>query len=137
MKRKISLKKIWTVLKEAGQRWWDKDPFRESATIAYYAIFSIPALLAIILAIGSFAFGQEAVHGQLSSQIGMAMRLTYCLTSLMRMLFILFCFYRDEKSVRDELERLCMKAFRPSNPSGDNRVTIGRSIRETCDVVKV
>src|SRR5262245_13729653 len=72
-RKKISLHKLWLVLKEAGGKWWKKDPFRESATIAYYAIFSIPALLAIVFAIVAFAFGQEAVHGQLSAQISEAM----------------------------------------------------------------
>jgi membrane protein len=73
MKVKISFKKIWAITKEAGKKWWAKDPFRESATIAYYAIFSIPALLAIIVAIASAVYGYEAVTGQISRQISAAM----------------------------------------------------------------
>jgi membrane protein len=47
-----------------------KDPFRQSAIIAYYAIFSLPALLVIIIAVAGLVFGREAVSGQISSQIG-------------------------------------------------------------------
>ena len=73
MNLKNSFKKIWKILKEAASNWWDKDPFRESATIAYYAIFSIPALLAIVVSIVSLFFGQEVVTGQISEQISEAM----------------------------------------------------------------
>src|ERR1041385_1773275 len=73
MKIKFNFKKIWLITKEAAKKWWDKDPFRESATVAYYAIFSIPALLAIIVGITSAVFGYEAVTGQISHQISAAM----------------------------------------------------------------
>lgn len=49
--------------------WNERDPFRESAIIAYYAIFSLPALLVIVVAVAGFIFGKEAVTGQLSRQI--------------------------------------------------------------------
>lgn len=73
MKIKINFKKFGLVTKKAASAWWNKDPFRESATIAYYAIFSIPALLAIVIAITSAVFGHEAVTGQISRQISAAM----------------------------------------------------------------
>jgi membrane protein len=73
MKLKINFKKIWLITKEAASKWWAKDPFRESATIAYYAIFSIPALLAIVISIAALVFGQEAVTGKISAQISAAM----------------------------------------------------------------
>jgi membrane protein len=34
-----------------------KDPFRQSAVIAYYAIFSIPGLLVLIISIAGYFFG--------------------------------------------------------------------------------
>lgn len=73
MKRKFKIKDSFRLLKETYKRWNAKDPFRESAVIAYYAIFSLPALLAIIIAIAGFFFGQEAVSGQISDQISAAM----------------------------------------------------------------
>jgi membrane protein len=33
----------------AFKRWWARDPFMQSAVIAYYAIFSIPGLLVIVI----------------------------------------------------------------------------------------
>jgi membrane protein len=61
---------LWNVLKTAGSEWMEKDPFRQSAIIAYYAIFSLPALLVIIIAVAGLVFGREAVSGQISNQIG-------------------------------------------------------------------
>jgi membrane protein len=41
--------------------WNDKDPFRQSAVIAYYAIFSIPGLC-LIISISGYFFGNENVN---------------------------------------------------------------------------
>ncbi|MBL0098470.1 MAG: hypothetical protein IPP46_19830 [Bacteroidetes bacterium] len=51
------------------KEWWAKDPFKESAVIAYYAIFSLPGLLMVILTIAGYFFGQDAVSGRIASQI--------------------------------------------------------------------
>lgn len=60
----------FSLLKATSKEWLDDDPFRQSAVIAYYSIFSLPALLIILIWIAGAAFGQEAVQGQISSQIG-------------------------------------------------------------------
>ena len=49
------------------------DPFRQSVIVASYAVFSIPALLVIIIACAGFAFGEEAVRGEISRQISSVM----------------------------------------------------------------
>jgi membrane protein len=72
-KKKFRFKDLPKIFKAAFKSWNAKDPFRESAVISYYAVFSMPALLAIVVAIAGFAFGHEAVTGQLSDQIGAAM----------------------------------------------------------------
>ena len=41
-------KNFFTILKITSQKWWDRDPFKESAVIAYYAIFALPGLLVVI-----------------------------------------------------------------------------------------
>ena len=69
---KIKLKDLWVVTKKTCVAWYVADPFRQSAVIAYYAIFSIPALLVIIITSAGFAFGKEAVMGQISGQISSA-----------------------------------------------------------------
>ncbi len=68
----LHLKDLWSITKKTTVAWNTADPFRQSAVIAYYAIFSIPALLVIIITLAGFAFGKEAVQGQISMQIGTA-----------------------------------------------------------------
>jgi membrane protein len=71
MKRKI--KEIAQVFKDAFKEWNEKDPFRESAVTAYYAIFSLPGLLVLVSTLAGYAFGRDAVTGHLHSQISGAM----------------------------------------------------------------
>ena len=66
---KIEFKNILTVSITAFKKWWAKDPFKESAAIAYYAIFSLPGLLVFVITVAGYFFGQEAVKGQIVSQI--------------------------------------------------------------------
>jgi membrane protein len=64
---------LWQITKKTAKDWMGADPFRQSAVVAYYAIFSIPALLVIIIALAGLAFGREAVQGEISAQINSAM----------------------------------------------------------------
>lgn len=47
----------------------DMDPFKQSAAVAYYAIFSIPALLVIVISVAGLIFGKDAVTGHISDQV--------------------------------------------------------------------
>jgi membrane protein len=70
------MKKIKSFLKIAGsatRRWWNKDPFMQSAVIAYYAIFSIPGLLVMIISISNLFFQRDVVTGNLYAQIASIM----------------------------------------------------------------
>lgn len=62
-------KNLWTITKLTAKAWVSADPFRQSAVVAYYAVFSIPALLVIVIAIAGLAFGEAAVQGEISEQI--------------------------------------------------------------------
>src|SRR5665647_2534710 len=62
-------KNFFAALKISSKEWWAKDPFKESAVIAYYAIFSLPGLLVVIITVAGYFFGQKAVNGQIASQI--------------------------------------------------------------------
>jgi len=64
---------IAKLLKTAFIEWWAKDPFKESAVIAYYAIFSLPGLLVVIITIAGYFFGADAVNNRLASQISSAL----------------------------------------------------------------
>lgn len=66
---KTYLKDLGSILKKTFSAWWEADPFRQSSIIAYYAIFSLPSLMVIVIALAGFAFGREAVQGHVSDQI--------------------------------------------------------------------
>lgn len=66
---KEQFKNILTASKTAFKKWWAKDPFKESASIAYYAIFSLPGLLVVIVTVAGYFYEQEAVNGQIATQI--------------------------------------------------------------------
>jgi membrane protein len=69
-------KKIKSFLKitgSAAKRWWEKDPFMQSAVIAYYAIFSIPGLLVMIISISNLFFQRDVITGNLYTQIASIM----------------------------------------------------------------
>ncbi len=58
------------LIKETYTEWNNDDPWRQSAVVAYYAIFSLPALLIIVITIAGSIFGEAAVQGELSNEIG-------------------------------------------------------------------
>ncbi len=60
---------LLSVFKTAFNDWNAKDPFRQSAVIAYYSIFSIPGLLVLIIAVAGYFFGSENVNQNLIAQI--------------------------------------------------------------------
>ncbi len=66
---KQSFKDIFSVFKTAFKAWWAKDPFRESAVVAYYSIFSLPGLLVVITALAGYIYGQDAVNEHITGQI--------------------------------------------------------------------
>jgi membrane protein len=71
-KKKSFLESLWAITKKTAKAWVAEDPFRLSAVIAYYAIFSIPGLLVIVIACAGFVFGEEAVRDEISTQISTA-----------------------------------------------------------------
>lgn len=70
----FKLKHSFELLKTTFKSWNDKDPFRQSAVIAYYAIFSIPGLLVLIITVAGYFYGTTNVNdnimGQISDTIG-------------------------------------------------------------------
>lgn len=57
------------LLRDTTVRWWARDPFRNSAVISYYTIFSLPGLLVIIVNLAGYFFGHEAVTQKLTAEI--------------------------------------------------------------------
>lgn len=56
--------------KETFKQWNASPATKDSASLAYYAIFSIPGLLIIIIWIAGLFFGQEAIQGEITTQVG-------------------------------------------------------------------
>ncbi|HSK13491.1 MAG TPA: YihY/virulence factor BrkB family protein [Phnomibacter sp.] len=60
-------------MKKACINWYDRDPFREGAVIAYYAIFALPGLLVLIISVSGYFFGNEIVSGHMERQVAAAL----------------------------------------------------------------
>ena len=65
----MHFKNVFAVSRTAFKAWMSKDPFRESAVIAYYAIFSLPGLLVVIIALAGYVFGRDAANAHVMAQI--------------------------------------------------------------------
>lgn len=72
-KNRMKILDFWRLLKTAFKQWNAKDPFRESAVIAYYAIFSLPGLLVVIITLAGYFFGNAEVSEYTTGQIASAM----------------------------------------------------------------
>lgn len=68
-KTKSRLQTIGSVLKATYIKWIDNDPFRQSAVIAYYTVFSVPGLFLIIFYTAGQFFGDDAVQGEVYGQL--------------------------------------------------------------------
>jgi len=62
-------KTSWSLLKQTYISWMRNEPYARSATIAYYALFSLPSLLIIVVTIAGYFFGQDAVQGRMNEEI--------------------------------------------------------------------
>lgn len=71
--KKLKLKNIFSLLKVTFKKWNKRDPFKESAVIAYNTIFSLPGLMVVVVTLAGYFFGADAVSGRLHSQIAEAM----------------------------------------------------------------
>ncbi|ABG60781.1 YihY/virulence factor BrkB family protein [Cytophaga hutchinsonii] len=65
----IYLKDFPGLLKTTFKEWNKRDPFRQSAVIAYYAIFSMPGLLVLIVTIMGYFFSRDVVSQNIIHQI--------------------------------------------------------------------
>lgn len=71
----IFLQDLGELFKNTFSEWYRKDPFRESAVIAYYAIFSIPGLLVLIITIAGYFFGKDTVSESIIAEVSSIMGL--------------------------------------------------------------
>ena len=62
-------KEIWPLLKQAVQAWSNDYAPSMGAALSYYTLFSIAPLLVIVIAVAGWFFGEEAVRGEVTSQL--------------------------------------------------------------------
>ena len=65
-----SIKIFLKLLKKSYFSWEKNGAYAKSATIAYYALFSLPSLLIIVVSIAGYFYGREAVQGRITDEIG-------------------------------------------------------------------
>ena len=70
---KNNIKSFFKIAGSAAKSWWVKDPFMQSAVIAYYAIFSIPGLLIMVISIADLFFKPDVITIHLYNQISSIM----------------------------------------------------------------
>ncbi|HEX2935584.1 MAG TPA: YihY/virulence factor BrkB family protein [Bacteroidales bacterium] len=63
------VKELWQVMKEAGQAFSKHNVPKLSASLCYYALFSLGPMLLIIIFISDLFWGRQAVEGTMYSQI--------------------------------------------------------------------
>ncbi len=66
---KLNRKIIWTITKQTFAEFFNNRVFKLSAALAYYTIFSLPAMLIIIISVSELFYGREAIEGTLYHQI--------------------------------------------------------------------
>ena len=62
-------KSIWSILKTSFNDFIEKRVLKLSAALAFYTIFSLPAMLIIIISVSDIFYGRKAVEGSLYNQI--------------------------------------------------------------------
>lgn len=62
-------KSIWELLRDTYKDWQTDKASRLGAALAYYMVFSLPALLIIVIAIVGLVFGPQAAEAKILSQI--------------------------------------------------------------------
>jgi membrane protein len=66
---KYTFKDIWAMTKSTVGQFMENNSFRLAAALAYNTIFSLPPLLLIIIATAGRIWGEEAISGQLDTQL--------------------------------------------------------------------
>jgi membrane protein len=69
MKKKLTFKGLWGVMKQSFNGFSDDKVTKLSASLAYYTIFSLGPLLIVIIFLCGLFFGQEAVQGSIYHQM--------------------------------------------------------------------
>ncbi|UZO81085.1 YihY/virulence factor BrkB family protein [Aquimarina sp. ERC-38] len=61
--------RMWAIVKETYTKWMDSDPFQLSAAVSYYALFSFPALVIIVIQTVSIFYSRAEVQDRVMKEI--------------------------------------------------------------------
>ena len=64
------LQKAWEILRQTVINFFQDDSFSYASSIAFYTIFSLPAILLISLSVGATVYERDVVQAELINQIG-------------------------------------------------------------------
>jgi membrane protein len=65
----MSLKAVWSILKQTASDWLDDDASRLAASLAFYTLLSLAPLVIIAVAIAGLLLGPEAARGQIAGAL--------------------------------------------------------------------
>jgi len=66
---RAAINNTWSVIRKSFSDFIDNKVFKLSAALAYYTIFSLPAMLIIIIAVSDIFYRREAIEGSLYGEI--------------------------------------------------------------------
>src|SRR5687767_7493757 len=69
MQKKLNLKGVWKLLKQAGIGFDNDKVFKLSGSLAYYTIFSIAPMIIVIIFIADVVWSKEAIEGTIYDQM--------------------------------------------------------------------
>src|SRR5215218_3989216 len=69
MKKKITWKGLWQVLKDSFNGFSDDKVVKLSGALAYFTIFSIGPMLLVIIFFANIFYGREAIEGSIYGEI--------------------------------------------------------------------
>ncbi len=67
--RPVTPAALWSITKGALSGWWNDNVPRLGASLSFYTLFAMAPVLVIAIAIAGFAFGAEAVRGEIVGQV--------------------------------------------------------------------
>jgi membrane protein len=65
----MGIKDIWGLLVATFWRWYEDNPFRTGAALAYYTVFSLAPIVVIVIAVGSLFFDEDTVRKHFSQEM--------------------------------------------------------------------
>jgi membrane protein len=65
----VTLRAVWTLIKQTASRWSDINAPRLGAALAFYTMLSIAPLLVLSIAIAGLVFGEQAAQGRILGEL--------------------------------------------------------------------